>query len=145
MSDVKDELKDVLTRVVDSADGYENAAEDAQASSFAVMFRERAQERRQFASEIRNHLTSLGETVHEDGSLLAGAHRAFTDLRNAVTGSSDEAILKEIDRGESLLLKEYDDALEDVPAGDPAYALLQRQRESVSRNLSEAKGHEARL
>ncbi|MBB4659410.1 ferritin-like domain-containing protein [Parvularcula dongshanensis] len=141
--EIKDELKDVLTRVVDSADGYENAAEDAKAGRFAVMFREKAQERRGFASEIRNHLTGLGEDVKEDGSLLAGAHRTFTELKNAVTGGSDDAILKEIERGESTLLKEYDDALEDIPSTDMAYGVLQRQRESVSRSLSEVKTYES--
>ena len=141
--DIKDELKDVLTRVVDSAEGYENAADDAKAGRFAVMFREKATERRGFATEIRNHLTGLGETVSEDGSLLAGAHRAFTDLKNAVTGGSDEAVLKEVERGETTLLKEYDDALEDIPATDAAYAVLERQRASVSQTLSQVKTYES--
>ena len=142
MSEVKSELKSVLTRVVDSVDGYESAAKDAQQGRFKSMFEEKAQERRQFASEIRNHLSGLGEQVDEDGSLLAAGHRVFKDLRNAITGGSDEAVLKEVDRGESTLLKEYDDALKDVPPADQAYALLQRQRESVSQTLSQIKGYE---
>ena len=139
MSEVKDELKDVLTRVVDSADGYEAAAKDASEGRFKTMFLEKAQERRGYAGEIRNHLSGLGETVDEDGSLLAAAHRVFVDLRNTVTGSDDSQILAEVDRGESTLLKEYDDALEDIPASDPAYDLLSRQRESVNQTISQVK------
>lgn len=142
MTDTKKELKSVLTRVVDSADGYESAAKDADQGRFAVMFREKAQERRGFATEIRNHLSGLGEQVDEDGSLLAAGHRAFKGLRDAVTGSDDTAVLKEVDRGESTLLKEYDDALKDVPAGDQAHALLERQRASVSQTLTQIKGFE---
>ena len=142
MSEVKSELKDVLTRVVDSIDGYEASAKDAQQGRFKTMFEEKAQERRQFATEIRNHLSTLGEQVDEDGSLLAGAHRAFVDLKNAVTGGSDQAVLQEVERGESTLLKEYDDALGDIPPADQAYSLLQRQRESVNQTLTQIKTYE---
>ena len=142
MSEVKSELKDVLTRVVDSIDGYEAAAKDAEQGRFKTMFEQKAQERRGFATEIRNHLSTLGEQVDEDGSLLAAGHRVFVDIRNALGGGSDEAVLKEVDRGESTLLKEYDDALEDIPPADQAYALLQRQRESVSQTLNQIKTFE---
>lgn len=144
MSDIKGELKDVLTRLVDSADGYETAAKDSDEGRFAIMFREKAQERRGFATEIRNHLSGLGEKAADDGSLLAAGHRAFVELKNAVAGGSDDAVLKEVDRGETRLLKEYDDALEDIPAGDAAYSLLERQRASVSQTLSQIKGYENR-
>ena len=142
MGEIKSELKNVLTRVVDSADGYESAASDAEQSRFAIMFREKAQERRQFATEIRNHLSGLGEQVDEDGSLLAAGHRVFKDIRDAVTGSDDQAVLKEVDRGESTLLKTYDSALEDIPASDQAYQLLSKQRESVNQTLSQIKSYE---
>ena len=142
MGEIKSELKSVLTRVVDSADGYESAAEDADQGRFAIMFKEKAQERRQFATEIRNHLNTLGEQVDEDGSLLAAGHRVFKDIRDAVTGKDDQAIIKEVDRGESHLLKTYDDALEDIPAGDQAYQLLSKQRDSVTQTLSQIKSYE---
>ncbi|MCQ8186425.1 ferritin-like domain-containing protein [Parvularcula maris] len=140
MSKTTSELKSVLTRVVDSADGYESAAESADNGSFAVMFRERAQERRNFATEIRSHLQASGENIEEDGSLLAAAHRAFTDIRDAVTGGRDDgAILNEVARGESTLLNEYEDALKDLPQTDPAYDLLARQRQSVAQAVSSVK------
>jgi uncharacterized protein (TIGR02284 family) len=139
-NEIKSELKNVLTRVVDSADGYENAAQSADSGNFAVMFRERAQERRGFASEIRNHLQSVGENVEEDGSLLASAHRSFTDIRDAVTGGRDDgAILKEVERGESKLLNDYESALKDLSATDPAYTLLSRQRQSVAQAVNSVK------
>lgn len=142
MGDTKSELKSVLTRVVDSADGYESAAQDADQGRFAIMFKEKAQERRGFATEIRNHLNTLGEQVDEDGSLLAAGHRVFKDIRDKVTGSDDQAIIKEVDRGESTLLKTYDSALEDIPASDQAYQLLSKQRESVTQTLSTIKSYE---
>ena len=142
MSEIKNELKDVLTRVVDSADGYESAAEDAEQGRFAIMFREKAQERRAFATEISNHLNTLGEQVDEDGSLLAAGHRVFKDIKDAVTGKDDKAIITEVDRGETHLLKTYDDALEDIPATDQAYQLLSRQRDSVTQTLSQIKSYE---
>lgn len=142
MSEIKSELKDVLTRVVDSADGYESAANDAEQGRFAIMFKEKAKERRAFATQIRNHLNVLGEQVEEDGSLLAAGHRAFMGLRDAVAGKQDDAIVSEVDRGETTLLKTYDDALEDIPAADEAYALLSQQRASVSQTLAQIKTYD---
>ena len=142
MSDVNKELKSVLTRVVDSADGYESAAQDAEQTRFAIMFKEKAQERRGFATEIRNHLSAQGEQVDEDGSLLAAGHRVFKDIRDAVTGKDDQAVLKEVDRGESTLLKTYDDALESVPPADQAYQLLSKQRSAVDQTLAQVKSYE---
>lgn len=143
MGEIKSELKDVLTRVVDSADGYESAAEDATQGRFAIMFKEKAQERRAFATEIRNHLNTLGEQVAEDGSLLAAGHRVFKDIRDAVTGKDDQAVINEVDRGETHLLKTYDDALEDIPPSDQAYQLLSKQRASVNETLSQIKSYES--
>ena len=142
MGEIKSELKDVLTRVVDSADGYQNAAEDAEQGRFAIMFQEKAKERRAFATEIRNHLNTLGEQVDEDGSLLAAGHRVFADIKDAVTGKDDKAIIGEVDRGETHLLKTYDDALEDIPPSDQAYQLLSRQRDSVNQTLTQIKTYE---
>jgi uncharacterized protein (TIGR02284 family) len=133
---IQNELRDVLTRIVDSAEGYEHSAKEAGDGRFAVMFRERATERRGFATELRSHLETRGQSIDDDGSLLAGAHRAFVSIRDAVTGSDDESVVREIERGETKLLEEYDEGLRNIPASDPAHALLERQRKSVEGSLA---------
>ncbi|MEE4209007.1 MAG: PA2169 family four-helix-bundle protein [Parvularcula sp.] len=142
--ETKSELKEVLTRVVDSADGYEHSAKESEDGRFAVMFRERAGERRGFAEEIRNHLRGLGEEVADDGSILAGAHRAFTSIRDAVTGSDDHSVVEEVERGETRLLSEYDEALNDLPAADPAHGMLERQRQAVQNSLNDFRSMKTR-
>lgn len=137
-NDLRDDLKEVLTRVIDSADGYEKAAEAAESSRFAQIFRSRAAERRTFAADLRAELVSHGDDADEDGTLLASAHRVFMGLK-AKMGDTDEAVLEEVARGESKLVKEYEDALEDMAVGAPAKTLLETQLAKVRQDLADAK------
>lgn len=137
-NDIRDDLKDVLIRVIDSADGYEKAAEAADSSRFAQIFRRRSVERRAFSADLRAELVSQGGDADEDGTLLASAHRVFMGLK-AKMSDTDEAVLEEVARGESNLVDAYEDALEDMPAGTPSRMLLEKQLMTVRQNLADAR------
>lgn len=142
MSDKQTEqLKKLLTRVLDSAEGYERAAESAETGRFKPAFESRARTRRQYADELRAELNRHGEKADTDSSLLASAHRVFLDLRAKLI-DGDEAVLKEVDRGETTLIENYQEAVSAVH--DPATkAVLERQLAAVRRDLVDIKGKEA--
>ncbi len=112
-------LNGLIATTIDSAEGYKDAAEDATSQRYANMFRERAQERREVTNQLRAEVMRLGGNAEDDGTVLASAHRVFMDLRNAVTGKDDEAIIKEVERGEDHIKAKYEDALKDDDL-DPA-------------------------
>ena len=93
-------LNGLIATTIDSVDGYQEAAKDSENSRFTPMFTSRAHERRQVASDLQAEVTRLGGNPEDDGTILAGAHRAFVNLKSAVTGKDDKAIVNEVERGE---------------------------------------------
>ena len=104
-------VNDLIKTTIDSVDGYRSAAESADSGQFQSIFFERANERQRVAEELRVHVRSLGGEPEDDGSILAGAHRAFMNLRDAVTGLDDQAVIAEVERGEDHIKAKYEDAL----------------------------------
>lgn len=106
-------LNGLIATTIDSVDGYQEAAKDSENSRFTPMFTSRAQERRQVASDLQAEVTRLGGDPEDDGTILAGAHRAFVNLKSAVTGKDDKAIVNEVERGEDHIKAKFEDAMKD--------------------------------
>lgn len=106
-------LNGLIATTLDSVDGYETAAKDAENGTFAQRFTARATERRQVVSELQAEVARQGGNPEDDGTVLAGAHRVFLDLKSAVTGNDDQAIVNEVERGEDHIKAKYESALED--------------------------------
>jgi len=104
-------LNSLIETTLDSVDGYRRSADEAPNSRFAAEFRARAQEREQVVATLRDEVRRQGGTPEEDGSLLAAAHRAFLTLRDRVTGSDDDSVIAEVDRGESFLNAKWEAAI----------------------------------
>ena len=54
-------------------------------------------------------------------------HRAWIDLKSAVTSGDDHAILAECERGEDSAMKEYRDAMEKEELSSPIRQIVSRQ------------------
>ena len=104
-------LNSLIETTVDSIDGYRRSAEEAPSSRFAPEFLARAEEREQVVAILRDEVRRLGGTPETEGSLLAAAHRAFLTLRDRITTSDDDAVIAEVDRGESYLNAKWEAAL----------------------------------
>ena len=103
-------LNSLIETTIDSADGYEQAAAQATDSELAEMFRSFGSERRQVVADLRREVVTLGGDPEDDGSLLAGAHRAFLNLKSAF-GSSNERVIEEVERGEDHIKDKYEAAM----------------------------------
>lgn len=106
-------LNSLIATTIDSIDGYTEAAKDAENSRYVQMFNSRAAERRQAASALQAEVARLGGDPEDDGTALAGAHRMFLNLKSAVTGQDDQAIVNEVERGEDHIKAKFEDALKD--------------------------------
>ena len=106
-------LNSLIATTIDSVDGYQEAAKDSENSRFTPMFTSRARERRQVASDMQAEVTRLGGNPEDDGTILAGAHRAFVSLKSVVTGKDDKAIVNEVERGEDHIKAKFEDAMKD--------------------------------
>lgn len=85
------------------------------------------------ASELRELVFAEGGQP-ETGSSMAGAlHRRWVDLKKAIAGLDDEAVLNECERAEDSAARSYQKALEtDLPA--PIRLVVEREYQGVLRN-----------
>ena len=105
-------LNTLTATLIDSVNGYRDAAEDADAGRFQQIFRQRADERSRLAEELRAEVRRLGGNPEDDGSLLGKAHQRFMDLKSAITGRDDKAIINEVERGEDYIKEKFETRIE---------------------------------
>lgn len=137
MADRENALKTLHTRLHDSMDGYQSALERTESAYLKGVMQDMLDRRKTDVAEMHKYLTGMGIETSEDGSALAGAHRGFLKLKDAVTGGGDEAVLQEIVRGEDGLLSAYDEAIEAAGATDPEFSWLQTQRTGLKAKIEE--------
>ena len=124
-------LNGLIATTLDSVDGYTEAAKDAGNSRYAALFTARAGERRQVVTALQGEVSRLGGNPEDDGTILASAHRAFLDLKAAVTGQDDKAIVNEVERGEDHIKGKFADALQDSELSGPVLAAIRSANASV--------------
>ena len=138
----KGALKTLHTRLIDSKDGYEQAAERVENSAHRSLFTDMIERRTRNAAQIRTYLAQNGIEMDDDGSILAAAHRTFLKMKDTVTGAGDEAILEEIIRGEETLLEAYDSAIAEASGHDAEYNFLTQQYSELKSKIEELRGRE---
>jgi uncharacterized protein (TIGR02284 family) len=131
-------LNTLIATTLDSMKGYNEACEDDD-GRYAGLFREMAQERSQTASRLQARVRELGGDPEDDSSTMGALHRGFLNLKQAVTGSDEESLIKEVERGEDYLKEKYEEALkqDELDAGtraviEEAYASVRKGHDRVS-------------
>jgi uncharacterized protein (TIGR02284 family) len=120
----------LVETTIDSADGYEEAAKDADGQRYKTLFTQRAQERRSVASELQDEVRRLGGEPKDDGTILAAAHRAFVNLRDSLS-KGDEAVINEVESGEDHIKAKYEKALKDNDVDVQTRAVIEKAWTSV--------------
>lgn len=129
--DLIEALNTLVRTCVDGEIGYQDAAEEADHDSYRALFEQYAKERARFASELQGEVKGLGGTPETSGSTTGALHRAWLNVRDAVTGKGDADIIAECLRGETVALEAYDEALDDDLPGS-IMRTLERQRSRVA-------------
>ena len=124
-------LNTLTATLIDSVTGYEDAATNADGNRFQEIFRTRAQERNRLVDDLRAEVRRLGGNPEDDGSFLGKTHQRFLDLKAAVTGRDDQAVINEVERGEDYLKEKFESALNgDTLSGD-SRSVVERVYQSV--------------
>ncbi len=130
-------LNTLIGTLLDSIDGYEKSAADADNQQLAGQFTARAAERQGAVRTLQSAVTALGGKPEDDGTLLGAAHRAFVSLREAVSARDDAAIVAEVERGEDYLKAKFEAASEHADLSTTARAAIADAYASVK------SGHDA--
>ena len=138
MKEQKEIIDGLIETLKDGQEGFKQAAEGVKDPQLKSLFNEYSQQRSRFASELQSQAQSLGEREPEtSGSATGALHRAWMNLKSAVTSGDDHAILAECERGEDSAVEEYKKAI--------AENLSAPSREMVSRQYSEIKNAHDRI
>jgi len=123
-------LETLTTTLIDSINGYRDAAENAEGTQFQELFRRNADERSRVVEDLRSEIRRLGGNAPDDGSFLGATHQRFLDLKAAVTGRDDKAIINEVERGEDYLKEKFELAL-NSDAAPETRSIIERAYQSV--------------
>lgn len=109
----------LIATTLDSMKGYADAAENSENSTHQQFFREMSEERSQVASELQAHVRLLGGDPETDSSTAGAAHRGWLDLKAAITGRDEKAVVNEVERGEDYIKTKFEAALknDEISAG----------------------------
>lgn len=124
-------LNTLLATLNDSINGYRDAAENAESGRFQELFQKLASDRSRVSESLRNRITALGGTPDNDGSFLGKTHQRFLDLKAAVMGRDDKAIINEVERGEDYLKDKFETALKEGDLSADSQSAVETAYQSV--------------
>ena len=131
-------IDNLIETLKDGQEGFKQAAESVRNSALKTLFSDYSQQRSRFATALQSEARSHGETKPETSSSATGAlHRGWINLKSAITGGDEHAILAECERGEDSAVEEYKKALDD--------GLSPSAQELVSRQFAEIKAAHDRI
>ncbi len=123
-------LNGLIETCKDGEQGFRSAAEGVQRADLKTLFHEYSRQRAQFASELQVEVARIGGSPEKSGSVSGAVHRGWIDIKSAVSGKDDHAILEEAERGEDVAVKSYREALAtDMPAD--FRSIVQKQSEEI--------------
>jgi len=124
-------LNTLIATTIDSVTGYEDSAQNIHDERLREMFRSRADERQRIVEELRSEVRRLGGDPEDGGSFMGKAHQRFEDMKAAITGRDEKAIINEVERGEDYLKEKWQAALQSGDLNGESHDIVERCYQSV--------------
>ncbi|HKR02586.1 MAG TPA: PA2169 family four-helix-bundle protein [Pyrinomonadaceae bacterium] len=119
-------LNNLIETCKDGENGFRTAADGVKNSELKTLFNTYSQQRAQFAAELQAEVRSLGGDPEQTGSVAASLHRGWINIKSAVTGEDEGAVISECERGEDSAVRNYQEALNETLPGN-IQSIVQRQ------------------
>lgn len=132
--DVVSVLNDLIETCQDGIEGFKTASESVKNPTAETLFASRLPNIQRGMAELKAEVRRLGGDPDKSGTVGGALHRGWINLKAAVTGKNEEAIVNECERGEEHAAHVYEDALQkDLPLD--TRAIVERQYRGVVENL----------
>jgi uncharacterized protein (TIGR02284 family) len=120
------------------AKGYQEAAEGVSNPQLKSELSRLSQQRAQFASELEQQARQAGINTTDDNTVegvvadaAAAVHRGWINLKSAITGQNDSAILGECETGDKVALESYETALKSQSLPGQISSIIQKQHGEI--------------
>ena len=139
-------LNNLIETCKDGQNGFQAAADGVKNGDLKTLFHTYSQQRAAFVGELQNEVRRLGGDPEKTGSFAATLHRGWIDIKSAVTGEDEAAVISECERGEDSAKRNYEDALGDENLPGDIRTIVERQYAQVKeahdriRSLEKAAG-----
>lgn len=137
--DIVATLNDLIETCKDGEYGFTTCAEHVKSPDLRQLFSNRADDCRAAAGELQHFVFEYGGEPEDHGTARGALHRGWVAVLGTVTGSSDQRMLDEAERGEDSALARYRKALKNELLPDNLRAVIQRQMLGVQRNHDQVK------
>ncbi len=137
-------LNNLIETCKDGEQGFRDCSEDFSDPHLNSEFEMRARGCAQAARELQDLVRSLGGKPATGSSVAGALHRRWIDIKSAILGKDDEAILNECERGEDHAIESYRSALaKDLPL--EIHSIVNRQYLGLMQNHDLVKSLRDRL
>lgn len=113
--DIVEDLNDLVKINNDRIQGYEKAVEDTEDAQLDDLFRHYIIQSQSFRSQLADHIVRIDGSAVTDATstdLSSKVHRAWIDIKAALTGKDRDAVLSSVEFGENAAIEAYKDAIE---------------------------------
>lgn len=131
--EIVEDLNDLVRINNDRIQGYEKAIEDNEDAQLDDLFRHYVVQSQKFRSQLADHIVRIdGKAVTDATStdVSSKIHRAWIDIKSALTGKDRDTVLSSVEFGENVAVEAYKDAIEKDHI--PAYI-----KEDLTKQLAE--------
>jgi uncharacterized protein (TIGR02284 family) len=111
-------LNKLIETCKDGQEGFLAAADRIPNGDLKDLFNSYSRQRAQFLRELQEEVRRRGGEPETTGSVAGALHRGWIDIRGAVVGDGEGAIITECERGEDAAVKNYREAMAAELPGD---------------------------
>lgn len=137
-----EKLNELLEKSYDAKKGYKKAAEKVKNDRLKDFFRQKALEREMFIKELREEITGYGQVPEEGGSTTGAMHRTWMDMKTALSGENEEAVLEESLKAEKAALDDYEEITKETDLPPTLSSKLNRQKKHIQNSINNVKMYE---
>ena len=138
----KDNIVSTLNNLIetsrDGEEGFRTASEHVTDAQLKSLFANRAASCAASVRELQALVQAQGGEPTNSSSVSGALHRRWVDIKAAVTGQDNLAILNEVERGEDVAVASYKKALA-MSLPSEVLSVVQRQYEGAQKNHDQIK------
>lgn len=132
------EMNDLYDLLADSRKGYHDAAKRCQEQDVSGFLERLSEQRDAMEGELGKEIRRFKPDDHtQEGTVKGIFHRAWMDIRDALSGSDGRSVLDDCERGERYLIQRYDTVIADPGVASESKVVLRGQRIKFEENLNQ--------